>query len=442
MTKDTPSIVIIAGEASGDLQGAHLAARLKQVLPEADIRGIGSRRMREAGVGLLCDSSSWSAIGITEALKVVPRLALALRKVQAYLQAHSPDVLVLIDFGAFNIRVGRFARGTHTKVLYYFPPSSWYRGADYSRLKGIVDRVVTPFPWSAEALKKQGFRAEFFGHPLLDIVGPSLPRDAFHERFGLDEQRPIIGLLPGSRSQEVAHNLPAMIIAAARLLESKPGLQFAVPLASSISSEGVTEELARVPWLEVKSHGGGTDSASAIGRASSLPLADRVSVLARRDGFTTPPPRVRIELVPGMAYDVLAYGRAAVIASGTATVEAAVLGCPMVIIYRGSPLSALEFKLRRKNIKFIGMPNIILDRAVCQELIAEDASPRRISELMLKLITDSPERTEMLSRLAEARAILGNPGAVEKTAGVVLELLGADPADSGTEGNYAKSAAD
>jgi len=427
MTESVPSVVIVAGEASGDLHGACLAARLKQMLPSADICGVGGRRMREAGVTLLCDSSSWGAIGITEALKLVPRLSFELRKLQSYLKTHPPNVLILIDFGAFNVRLGGSLPKGDTKVLYYFPPGSWNRNATYERLKGIPDRVVTPFPWSAEALNERGFRADFFGHPLLDVVKPGLSRDVFCKRFGLDGSRPIVVLLPGSRTQEIIYNLPALALAAARLAEPMPELQFAIPVAPSIGLKAIAEELARISWIKAEPYHAEGAAESGIGRKSRLLIAGRVRAQARRDQFAAPTSPVCIKLLSGMTYDLLAYSRAAVVASGTATVEAMILGCPMVIIYRGSRLTTLEFRLRCRNVKFIGMPNIILDREICPELIAEDASPSRISELMLKLIADTPERKEMLRGLAEAKAVLGSPGATGKTAGVVLELLGISP---------------
>ena len=376
MSASTPSIMIVAGEASGDLQGACLAAELKRIVPTAVIRGVGGRRMREAGIELLFDSSTWGAIGIAEALKLVPRLSLVLSKLKARLNADPPDVLVLIDFGAFNVRLGKHAHSRGVKVLYYFPPGSWNRDADCSRLMDIADRVVTPFPWSADGLREAGIRADFFGHPLLDIVKPSLARPEFCERFGFDPERPIIGLLPGSRRQEIAHNLPVQACAARRLSESIPGLQFAIPLAPSVDP-------------------------------------DAIRAMVSED----------IKLLPGMAYDLLAYSRAAVVVSGTATVEAAILGCPMVIVYRGSRLTTLEFKIRRKRIKFIGMPNIIMDRQICPELTADEVSPERIAGLMLELIPPTPERARMLKDLGEAKGILGSPGAIEKTALAVLETV-------------------
>ena len=375
MSARTPSIIIIAGEASGDLQGACLAAEIRRMAPQAVICGVGGRRMREAGVELLFDSSACGAIGTTEALKLVPRLSLVLLKLKARLNADPPDVLVLIDFGAFNVRLGKHAHSRGVKVLYYFPPGSWNRHSDGSRLKEVADRVVTPFPWSAELLNHAGIRADFFGHPLLDIVRPTLSQAEFCERFDLDPERPIIGLLPGSRKQEIVHNLPAQAEAARKLIETTPGLQFAIPLASSVDPKGVR----KIAGEEIK-------------------------------------------ILPGMAYDLLAHSRAAIVKSGTATVEAMILGCPMVIVYRGSLLTTLEFKLRRKRIKFIGMPNIIMDRMICPELTAKDASPERIAGLMIELIPPTPERAQMLKDLADAKAVLGDPGAIEKAARAVLEM--------------------
>ena len=376
MSADTPSIMIVAGEASGDLQGACLAAELKRIIPHALIRGVGGRQMRDAGVELLADSSSWGAIGIAEALKLVPKLSFVLSKLKAHLNANPPDILVLIDFGAFNVRLGRHAHSRGIRVLYYFPPGSWNRNASGSRLREVADRVITPFPWSADLLGKSGIRADFFGHPLLDIVRPSLTKDEFCERFGFDPERPTIGLLPGSRKQEIIHNLPVQALAARRLSETIPGLQFAIPLAPSVNPNAVKAMAGR--------------------------------------GIT---------ILPGMTYDLLAHSRAAVVASGTATVEAAILGCPMVIVYKGSRLVTFEFNRRRKRIKFIGMPNIIMDRQICPELTADDASPERVAELMHTLISDTPERAQMLKDLAEAKAVLGSPGAIKKAAQAVLEMI-------------------
>lgn len=417
----TRTVAIVAGEVSGDLNGAYLAAALRQIIPELDICGVGGRHMREAGVRLLADSSSWSAIGVSEALRLVPRLLIELRKLRAHFEANPPDILLLIDFGAFNLRLARQLRHGRSKIkiFYYYPPGSWNRSSEYQCLKGIVDRIVTPFPWSAEALKKRGFHADFYGHPLLDIVKPSLPKSSFCERFGLDSNRPLIGLLPGSRAQEISYNLPVLLISAARLSACMPNLQFAFPVAASVPLSEIAHELKNIPWIDVA----GIKSDSVAPSRRTFHIEDHLRVTARTDKFAFPTSPVRIHLLPGMSADVLANARGAVIASGSATVEALILGCPMVIIYRGSKLTTLEYRLRGKHIQFIGMPNIIAGREICPELVAEAATPSSISELMLALITETPQRTKMLDELAEARVILGEPGAVEKTARAVSELL-------------------
>ncbi|MHB0912502.1 MAG: lipid-A-disaccharide synthase [Armatimonadota bacterium] len=353
-------ILISAGEASGDLYGAKLALAVRERLPDAQISGIGGARMREAGVDLLFDSSSWGAIGIAEALKIAPSLLGVLARLGRRLAVDPPDLLVPIDFGTFNVRLARRACRP-TKVLYFLPPGSWRRGTNYARLAG-VDRVVTQFPWSAEDLSAQGFAADFFGHPLLDAARPSMAKEEFFSRFELDPTRPLVALLPGSRAHEIVHNLPVMAEASARI----PEAQFAVAAQ------------AEVPGAKS---------------------------------------------IPGMAHDLLAHSQAAVVASGTATLEAAILGCPMVIIYRASALTYLQYKLIGKGIKHVGLPNIVLDRRAVPELLQDEASPERIASELGKLISDSPERERMLADLAEGRSLLGEPGAIDKTADAVVDLL-------------------
>ena len=424
MAGNPPIVMIVSGEASGDMHGACLAAQLKRMVPGIELRGVGGRKMREAGVDLIFDSSSWSAIGVTEAWKLIPSLLNTKRKLKAHLRANPPDLLVLIDFGAFNVRLAQSIRGSGIKVLYYFPPGSWRRGSTHNSLSGIVDRIITPFPWSAESLREQGFKADFFGHPLLDVVKPSLSRGEFCASFGLDPDRPIIGLLPGSRKQELKYNLPAILMGAGKLVAAMPELQFAIPLASSIDPNKVLDELNDIPWLRAAYHGDAECRSSKP--SGGLPLKAAISKLAVKEKFVPPARPVELSLLPGMAWDILAYSRAAVTASGTATVEAMILGCPMVIIYRGSPITALEYKLRKEKLRipYIGMPNIISERMICPEYIGEDASPRTIYEAMSKLIPDSQERKTMLQDLAAAKAVLGNPGAVEKTAAVALDMIG------------------
>lgn len=376
MQKSPKSIAVVAGEASGDLHGAYLVRSVRRLLPDADVWGVGGTRMREMGVRLVYDSSLWSAIGIFEALKLAPRMLLILFKIEALLKKNPPDLLVLIDFGAFNIPLGRFARKMGIRTLYYVTPGSWNRHGNFRRLVDTADRAVTPFPWAAELLGECGMRADFFGHPLLDVVKPKLSREEFCKYVGFDADKHIVGLLPGSRSREVHHCLPAMLEAARMLHAEIPDLQFAVPLSPSVK----------------------------IGEADQ-DAADHV------------------KFIRGMAWDVLAHSRAAVVVSGTATLEAAILDCPMTIIYKGSRMSQFEYALRGKPLKYIGLPNIILDEMVCRELIQDNASPDNIFGEMNSLIGDTPKRAKMVGDLMRVKGMLGGSGAVDRTAEVALEML-------------------
>ncbi len=426
MAENGPRVVISAGEASGDLQGAYLAAALKRMSPALRISGIGGRKMREAGVELLFDSTSWAAIGLAQSLKLVPKLLAVLRQMKRVLDAGRPDLVVLIDFGAFNARLGRFLHERGIKALYYFPPGSWNRNQNCERLIGVADRFVTPFPWSAERLRLHGLSADFFGHPLLDIVKPTLSRQDFCSRFGFDADKPIVGLLPGSRPQELEHNLPPMLACAAQMTNIMPDLQFVIPCAQSVDPVSLADEIGEIDWLEVDTHISETQEPHHRPHGGSLRLERNTGKLMKTSDIARPETSILIRLLSGMNYDVLAHSRAAVVGSGTATVEAAILGCPMVIAYRGDWLTTLEYKLKGGRKKLIGMPNIILNRRLCHELVAEGMKPEPLAALTMELVHNSPAREDMISGLAEVRSLLGEPGAVDKTAHIALDMLKSD----------------
>src|ERR1051325_339095 len=195
------SIVLISGEVSGDVVGGALARELRSLAPGIDLWGIGSRNMSDAGVDLLYDSGDWSAIGYIEAIKLYPTLRFKMYPhVIREIDSRKPKLAILIDFGAFNMKVARWCSSNGIKVLYYFPPGSWRKtGRSGEELARVCTKIATPFPWSAERLKKLGANVEFVGHPLLEIAQPSMSKEQFADVFGLDAERPIIGLLPGSR---------------------------------------------------------------------------------------------------------------------------------------------------------------------------------------------------------------------------------------------------
>ncbi len=211
-----PSVAIVAGEASGDASGAALANELRRLYPGIRIWGAGGTKMRDAGVELAADFSRAGAIGIFESLKLVPWLIREQKKLKELLLLRNPDVFVPIDFGAFNVPLGKFAREQGIKTVYYFPPGSWRRRPrDHSSLVAASDRIVTPFPWSAEILRNAGADAVWLGHPMLDSIAPKVTREEFLNEVGelvsAVGNKKLIGLLPGSRSHEIDNILPAFL---------------------------------------------------------------------------------------------------------------------------------------------------------------------------------------------------------------------------------------
>ena len=378
------SIAICVGEASGDLNGAHLALELKKLQGDLEIWGAGGARMREAGVDVAVDMAGGGTIGIAETLKTIPAMAEKYLRLRGELLRRRPDLFVPIDFGAFNVRLAQTARKNGIPVVYYFPPSSWRkRLKNANKLLACGGKVVTPFPWSAELLTNAGVDARFVGHPLLDIVRPSVGRDEFLSELGLSNDLPTIGFLPGSRKHEVDEHLPCLIECAPIISEKLGGAQFVVGAA----------------W--------GADAIRARIKAAS----------AGKANFP------KIEVVERRTYDCMAASDLLITASGTATLEAAILGVPMVIIYRGSAIMRLEFIMRKHILEdFIGMPNIVADRSICPELICDAVTPQNVSQAALGILQDSDRMAQMKSDLADVRAKLGGPGAIQRAARTILEM--------------------
>jgi lipid-A-disaccharide synthase len=331
-------------------------------------------------------------MGVPEALKLAPRLLWVQARTRRMIAGRAPAGVVLIDYGAFNARVGEFARARGLPVFYYFPPGSWRRDMGPARrLARFTDAAATPFPWSAENLRAAGVDAHFVGHPLLDIARPARTREQFCREHGLDPARPTVCYLPGSREHEIRYIWPAMQAAARRITEQKPGTQHIVVVAPSVAGAQVF-------------------GCSGVQEQGRLEPPEHLNT-------RTPEHLVFTSAV----YDALAASDVAVTKSGTVTLEAAILGVPMVILYRGSWAQNLEYRLwHRKRIKFIGMPNILADRMICPEFLQEQASPEALAGATLAWLND-PERTaETRRELAEVTAQLGEPGAVRRTARLIL----------------------
>ena len=450
------NIAIFSGELSGDLIGGELAAELRRLQPDAALWGLGSGSMRAAGVELLFDSAAWGAISIAEALSKVPGLLLEVSpKVKRELRTRRPDAVVLIDFGAFNVRVARYCKQIGLKVCYYFPPGSWRRtGEKGAELARITDTLACPFPWAAERYKALGANAVYVGHPIAERVKAQMTRAEFAAQFGMDPARPIIGLLPGSRKHEVMHLTPTLIEAARLIYNDVPDAQFVFGVADSISPDMMASYLSgqgdlrdRISeiWHEWTQEAETKVLKPVVRRANALrppPLATLVTpngvlmpveslqeeMRARRHSEhlraradKSPPPTV---LAKGLTYDVMAHSDVLLICSGTATLEAALFATPMVILYRGPKLMYLEYRLRghKRNGQFIGLPNILAGKKILPELIQDEATPEAIAALALPMLNDVETRQRIRRDLKEVRDSLGEPGASLRTAQLVLEL--------------------
>lgn len=380
--KESYTIACVAGEASGDASCAALVQALRKLRTNVRLWGVGGPRMAQAGVELILDSSHWGAVGMVEALRVAPALFVAQQNLKRRLRQQLPDLLLLVDFGAFNVPLAKWAKSHGMKVFYYFPPGSWRRCLPQRNdLPDCTDCIVTPFPWSAELLKQSGANAHFVGHPLLDRVHPTMTAEQFCQQLGLDEAQLRIGLLPGSRRQEVDALLPVMRRAAEIFTVRYPQAQFVLGLAPTVSEEGVQRAF----------HG----------------LA------------------ARWRTASGMTYDVMAHCHLLWCCSGTATLEASILGTPMIILYRGSGLLNLEYRLRRRWLKltFIGMPNLVAQRSICPELIQEAATPQNIVAHSLALLPGTEGYQQQRQALAQVKSMLGEPGATSRAARLLLQCL-------------------
>jgi len=378
-----PRIFVIAGEPSGDQHAAMLGEALR-ARRDVELMGVGGRRMREAGFELLYDSTQWSGIGVVESLKRVPMLLSVQRRLVGRLTSSPPDLLVLVDFGAFNVRLARrLAGGERPPILYYFPPRSWQRNADYRGLAGIVDRVATVFEWGEELLRAAGVDGRFVGHPVVDRIQPAdaATRAELREELGLAADDLVIGLLPGSRRTEVLCNGRVQLEAARIIAERRPGARFLLSVAPSAPDELLTG-------------------------------------LAGRFG-----PAGRVTTVGGVARIVSAADMV-ITACGTATLEAAAALTPMIIMYVGTWLMHVEKRLRRFDPEFTGMPNIVVGREVVPELIDTRATAPAIAEAVEHLLSDAGALAAMRTDLRAVRDRLGEPGVSARVADMALEMLG------------------
>ena len=439
---------IITGEASGDRVAARLAQEIRRLHPDAEIWGTGGKFLRDAGADIFIDSTRWGVVGVAAAVTLLPRLLAARRSLHRELLHRRPDILIPVDAGAFNLGFPMieglcpWARRKlpETKILYYFPPGSWRRTLKGTPLAQWTDKVATPFPWSESELRRFGVDATFVGHPLLDIVHPSEPAAKFADRYGIDPERPVVGLLPGSRPQEIEQLLPIQLAAARIIHQRVHGVQFVVALAPTVNRQEIIRHVERarkiaLPAAHLNAHDGdddlkraGTIPVTVGGRGTASPddFARRQSEWLRRAAdMPSPSADFPLVIVEDATYDVMASSDVLLATSGTATLEAAILGKPMVIMYRMAEANRLEYQFVKKAMpRFIGMPNLLAERIICPEFVQEAATPEAIAQEVVGLLLEPDRLQRMRADLREVTRLLGEPGGSARTAQMVIELAG------------------
>lgn len=428
------NIAIIAGEASGDRVGGQLARELLTLAPNARLWGAGGKFLREAGVELVQETSGFGVVGIASAIGLLPKMVAARKKLLMELRRRQPDVIVAIDAGAVHLGFGPWegilpwARKhlPNTKLLYYFPPGSWRRTLKYTTLGPVTDAVASPFEWNASELKRLGVNATWVGHPLLDLVKPSEPTEAFAARYGLDLDHPIVGLLPGSRKQEIRHILPVQLQAASLIHRRVPGVQFVLALAPTVDRNEVVACLERIRHQRIEQperHSGPKlPDNIVVAEGSAEELIRRQNAWIERAGGEPGDGNFPLVIVEGATYDVMAVSDALISTSGTATLEAAILKKPMVIVYKLGPENALEAHLARKKIPIIGMPNLLAERMICPEFIQEDCKPEPIAQEVIGMLLEPDRLMAMREGLVDTMKLLGESGGAARAAKMVLEL--------------------
>ena len=372
-------IMISAGEASGDVHAAALTREILKLDPTAQVYGMGGDGLRAAGGEVLFDIKDHGVMGLVEIIRKLPALFRLRSDFAEVMDKRRPDCLVTIDYPGFNMRLAKVARAKGIPVISFIAPSAWaWRKGRAKNVAKLVNKVAAIFPFEYEVYKEAGADVEFMGHPLVDIVQPSLPVAEAVAKAGKHEGRPLVLLLPGSRLQEIQRLLPSMLEAAKIMVKANPALEFVMPRAGTIPRVMLEEEINRVG--------------------------------------------IHVSITEGNNYDVMGVADVALAASGTVTLEAALCRLPCVIVYKTAPLTAFIVR-RLLNIADIGLPNIVAGRHILPELLQEDATPAKMAAEVLHLL-EPAAHAQALADLDDVKKRLGEPGAVRRVAELTLRVAG------------------
>lgn len=364
--------MVIAGEASGDLHGGYLLQELLKLNPDVQIIGTGGAKMAAAGANLYYDVKDLAVIGFWEVLKRYGYFKQIFDDIVSKLDIEKPDAVLLIDYPGFNLRLAAEAKKRGIKVVFYVAPQVWaWKKNRIKQIKKYIDELIVLFPFEVEYFKKEGMKTRFFGNPLLDIAQVTTNKSEAFSKYNLDENKITISLLPGSRRNEIIKHLSLVIDIAENIQRLKKGVQFVIPLASTVNKLEIEKQLADA--------------------------------------------KTKISLVQGDTYNMVGFSEFAVVASGIATLETAVLQIPMVIYYK---ISAATYFLGKYilNIKTIGLPNIISGKKIIPELVNNAATAPEISKTILEYLDSADKYQTIKKDLHDLKLSLGRTGAYQKTA--------------------------
>ncbi|AEB09120.1 lipid-A-disaccharide synthase [Desulfobacca acetoxidans] len=374
-----PKIMVVAGEASGDSHAARLVQAIRERCPEAEFYGIGGEALAGQGMQLACRAETLAVIGLTEVFEKIPAVWQALRTLWRYLRQERPQLVILVDFPDFNFLVARLAKWCRVPVMYYISPQVWaWRQSRVRTISRLVSRMVVIFPFEEEFYRLHGVSVSYVGHPLVETLPKLPPRAECRRLLGLNPQDLAVALLPGSRAGEIAQLLPDMLSSAFQLQEKLPRCRFLLPLAPTVPPALVQQPLCHA--------------------------------------------QIPVDLHEGRTFEVLAAADIALVASGTATLETALSGTPMVIVYRLAPLTYYVGRLLIR-VPHIGIVNLLAAEGLFPELIQHEVTPANITAAALKLICEPEQITRISTGIRKIWHRLGGPGASGRAAAVALELL-------------------
>jgi lipid-A-disaccharide synthase len=361
------------------MYGAQLAEEVRRINPSLSFIGMGGQRMREAGVEILVDASDMAVVGLVEVIAHSGVIRRAYTTLRSILREDPPQLLILIDYPDFNLLLARAAKKAGVRILYYISPQVWaWRAGRVHTIARLVDHMAVVFPFEVPFYEKTGLPVTFVGHPLVDMVQFTMPKIDAQASLGLDPSLRTVGLFPGSRKGEIRRLFPTILETAKQLRDRFSDLQFVIPVASSLTTDDLQ------PYIDESG--------------------------------------VRVTLVNGHVHDVIQACDAIVSVSGTVTTEIALLGVPMVIVYKVSPLTYfVGTKLIR--VDHIGICNIVLGERAVPELTQHDAEPDKIADEVSRMLTDRAYAENIRQKLLQVRGLLGDGGATKRVARLAVDLL-------------------